>query len=383
MQKSDYLYMIIDNVMVFGIDLQINLQGAQLNDHLNKFDDKILKIIAGFNQNFLEHFLIISKGKTQKDLGNILIKMELVSYMIGPTGNLNYLDPKQIEYILTKIDGLKLNEITEEGISKIADEQLEKEFGGQYGEAQALEHQLSSAAFYLINQGYSKDEIEEKLSEVREDPSKLDEIFSLPQREIYSVPPELQEGINVSGSTRPRDLSIDRSEEIQNAIEGHINSIHQDISEERTKKVDEIMRNIKEHVRDKMTIQYERVLKQIHPDRLNLAFKMLKQTKRKSKRITLLLEWFFCSHLLSAIELKIEHWQVSSHAIRGQAGVYTAGIDFSRYDKIIKDFKDAKLAKVINIARRILQNPTKRAIQKLGQDLIAETGFDEHLYFTD
>jgi hypothetical protein len=41
------------------------------------------------------------------------------------------------------------------------------------------------------------------------------------------------------------------------------------------------------------------------------------------------------------------------------------------------------LEKVLKIARRILQKPSKKAIQKLGQDLIAETGFDEHLYFTD
>ncbi|MFX1292550.1 MAG: hypothetical protein ACFFAG_16525, partial [Promethearchaeota archaeon] len=64
-------------------------------------------------------------------------------------------------------------------------------------------------------------------------------------------------------------------------------------------------------------------------------------------------------------------------------GVYTAGINFGRYDQIIREFSDNKLTKVINIAQRILENPTKRAIQKLGQDLIAETGFDEHLYFTD
>jgi hypothetical protein len=81
--------------------------------------------------------------------------------------------------------------------------------------------------------------------------------------------------------------------------------------------------------------------------------------------------------------LKVEHWQVSSQATTDQAGVYTAGLDFSRYDNIIREFPDSKLTKVINIVRRILQNPTKRAIQKLGQDLIATTGFDEHLYFTD
>jgi hypothetical protein len=110
---------------------------------------------------------------------------------------------------------------------------------------------------------------------------------------------------------------------------------------------------------------------------------MLQSTKRKSKRLNLYLEWFFCSHLLSNIEVKVEHWQTSSAASHGTTGVYTAGINFSRYDNIIRDFSDGKLTKVINISRRIIQSPTKQAIQKLGQDLIAETGFDEHLYFTD
>jgi hypothetical protein len=106
-------------------------------------------------------------------------------------------------------------------------------------------------------------------------------------------------------------------------------------------------------------------------------------TKRKSKRTDLYLEWFVSSLLLSKIELKVEHWQVSSSAGHGNAGVYTAGIDFSRYDNIIREFSDGKLEKVVNITRRILRNPNKKSIQKLGQDLIAETGFDEHLYFTD
>ncbi len=57
--------------------------------------------------------------------------------------------------------------------------------------------------------------------------------------------------------------------------------------------------------------------------------------------------------------------------------------NFSRYDPIVKDFNDNKLTKVVNIMRRILQTPSKRAVQKLGQDLTSETGFDEHLYFTD
>jgi hypothetical protein len=97
----------------------------------------------------------------------------------------------------------------------------------------------------------------------------------------------------------------------------------------------------------------------------------------------LYLEWFTESYLLSNIELKVEHWQVSSSSQVGSAGVYTAGIDFSRYDNIIKDFPDGKLTNVINIARKILQNPNKKAIQKLGQDLLSVTGYDEHLYFTD
>ena len=39
---------------------------------------------------------------------------------------------------------------------------------------------------------YSQKEIEERFVEVRQDPSKLDAIFTLPQKEIYSVPSELQ-----------------------------------------------------------------------------------------------------------------------------------------------------------------------------------------------
>ncbi|MFX1259024.1 MAG: hypothetical protein ACFFAN_14290 [Promethearchaeota archaeon] len=383
MQKLDYIYMIIDNVMVFGVELPIEFQGNKLKEHLNKFNENHLKIVAGFNQDFLEHFLKISQGKTQNNLENILKKMETISHIISPTGNLNYIGSSQIEYILTKIDSLKINEITEKKISLIADEQLEKEFGGHYSENQAFENQLASAAFYLMNMGYPQQEIQEKIVEVKQDPLKLDALFNLPKKEIYSLPSELQSRGNVPHSTRSQEISIDQSQEIQDAINHHIQAIHHNISKERAQKVNEIMHSILEHIKDKMTEQYDKVFRQIHPDRLNKAYKMLKQTKRKSKRMDLLLEWFFCSHLLSAIELKVEHWQVSSQATHGQSGVYTAGIDFSRYDNIIRDFQEKKLAKVINIARRILRTPSKRAIQKLGQDLVAETGFDEHLYFTD
>jgi hypothetical protein len=382
MQKSDYIYIIIDNLSVYGTKSPEIPQGEQLYDYLSKFNEDFLKIIAGFNRKFLEHFFIVYKVKDQRELTNTLKKMEIISHMVGPTGNLSFLSPHQLEFILNKLDSLELKEISEKKISLIVDEQLQKEFGGsQYSTSDALENQLASAAFYLISMGYSEREIEEKFSEVRQDPSKLDALFNMPQKEIYSMPAELEQAS--SSSSESQEITIDHSQETEKAIDQAINSIHQEMSEERTQKVDEIMVQIKAHVKEKLTDQHERVFRQIHPDRLNHALKLLKQTKRKSKRMELLLDWFLCSHLLSGIELKVEHWQVSSQASRSQAGVYTAGIDFSRYDNIIKEFPDSKLSKVINLSRKILQNPTKRAIQKLGQDLIATTGFDEHLYFTD
>ncbi|MFX1311785.1 MAG: hypothetical protein ACFFHD_04110 [Promethearchaeota archaeon] len=387
MQKSDYIYMITDNIVVYQINLPREFQGNKLNEHLNNYDDKFLKIIAGFDKNFLEHFLIISKGRNQEDIAETLKKMEKISFMIGPTGNLSYLTSNQIQYILTKLGSLKLNEIKEDQISQIADEQIQKQIGATVGGSNSLENHLSSAAFYLQSIGYTNQEIQEKFTEVREDPSKLDTLFTLPPKEIYNTPSEIQPRSTPPSksqtSSNPEAISIEDSQETQNALEQHILSIQQEITGERAKKVEELINLIKEHVREKLTENYERVFSQIHPDRLNRAYKMLKDTKRKSKRMDLYLEWFFCSTLLSKIELKVEHWQVSSQASHGSAGVYTAGINFSRYDNVIREFPDSKLAKVINIARKILQNPTKKAIQKLGQDLIAETGFDEHLYFTD
>ena len=99
MQKADYVYMIADNIMVYQITLPSDLQGNRLQVHLNKYDEKYLRIIAGFDKNFLEHFLIISKGNNQEELAETLKKMEKISFMIGPTGNLNYLAPNQIQYI--------------------------------------------------------------------------------------------------------------------------------------------------------------------------------------------------------------------------------------------------------------------------------------------
>ena len=387
MQKADYIYMITDNIMVYQINLPIEIQGNKLYEHLNNYDEKFLKIIAGFDKNFLEHFLIISKGRNQEDLAEILKKMEKISFMIGPTGNLSYLASNQIQYILTKLGSLKSGEIKEEQISIIADEQIQKQIGATPGGSTALENQLASAAFYLQSIGYNNQEIQEKFTEVRQDPSKLDTLFTLPPKEIYSMPSEIQPR-NTPPSRRQASsdnepTSIENNQEVQNPLEQHILSIQHEITGERAKKVEEIIVLIKDHVKEKMTENYERVFSQIHPDRLNRAFKMLKDTKRKSKRMDLYLEWFFCSHLLSNIEVKVEHWQTSSAAGHGSAGVYTAGINFGRYDQIIREYSEHELAKVVNIARRILQNPSKKAIQKLGQSLIASTGFDEHLYFTD
>jgi len=389
MQKSDYVYMIADNIMVYQITLPAELQGNRLQVHLNKYDEKYIKIIAGFDKNFLEHFLIISRGNNQEDLAETLKKMEKISFMIGPTGNLNYLASNQIQYILTKLGSLKLNEIKEGKISEIADEQLEKEFGSSHSTSSALENQLASAAFYLQQIGYPHQEIQEKFNEVKQDPSKVDALFTLPPKEIYSMPPEIQRRNTPPSRSQPssrtpqQPQTVERSQATENAIDQHIQAIQHETTGERAKKVEEVMQLIRAHVKENMNERYERVFRQMHPDRLNKALKMLQTTKRKSKRLNLYLEWFFCSTLLSKIELKVEHWQVSSQATHGTTGVYTAGLDFSRYDNIIREFSDAKLMKVINTARGILQNPTKNAIQKLGQDLIASTGHDEHLYFTD
>jgi len=376
--------MILDNVLVYNINLPTELQGNGLNSHLNKFDEKNLMIIAGFTKNFLEHFFIVSNGKTQQDVAELLKKMEKISYMVGPVGNLSYLASDQIEHILTKINSLKVNEINEEKISLLADDQLREQFGGtgNYNTSEALENQLASAAFYLMNMGYSRDDIQEKFNEVRQDPTRLEALFNLQQREIYSTPSEIQRGSSASPPSH-QETSIDQSQDLNETIARHIQSIHQEITEERAQKVEVIVEQIKAHVRDSMSELQQKVFRQMHPDRLNRALKTLKTTKRKSKRMNLYIEWYTASLLLSKIELKIEHWQVSSTAGHGSAGVYTAGIDFSRYDNIIREFSDGKLTKVVNIAKRILQNPTKKAIQKLGQDLIAETGFDEHLYFIE
>ena len=383
MNKSDYISMVLDNVLVYNINLHSEFQANGLDDHLNKFDEKSVNIIAGFNKNFLEHFLTVTKGKAQNEVDDLLKKMEKIAYMVGPIGSLSYLGSDQVDHILTKINDLKFDEINEEKISLVADDQLRQQFGGgNYNTSEALENQLASAAFYLMNMGYSREDIQEKFNEVRQDPSRLETLFNIQQREIYNLPSEIQNPSSNSAPS-PQETSIDQSQDLDSSIAQHIQAIHQDITEDRAQKVNQILEEIKDYVKESLSDLQEKVFGQMHPDRLNRALKVLKTTKRKSKRMELFIEWYTDSLLLSKIELKVEHWQVSSSADQSSAGVYTAGIDFSRYDNIIRDFSDVKLTKVVNISRRILQNPTKKAIQKLGQDLISETGFDEHLYFTD
>ena len=131
MNKADYIYMILDNALVYNINLPTEFQDNGLNNHLNKFDEKSLVIIAGFTKSFLEHFLIVSNGKTQQDVAELLKKMEKISFMVGPIGNLSYLTSDQIDHILTKINSLKINEINEEKISLLADDRLRNSLGAR------------------------------------------------------------------------------------------------------------------------------------------------------------------------------------------------------------------------------------------------------------
>ena len=229
MEKSDYLYMILDNVLAFSIQLPPEYQGNGLNEHLDKFDENALKVVAGFNKNFLRHFLDQSKGKIQKDVEEELKKMEVISYMVSPTGNLNYFGEEQLDYVLDKLPSLKLTEIDEAKISLIADENLRQQFGGTgggYSVSEALENQLTSAAFYLMNMGYSRQEIQEKFNKVRGDPAKLGELFNLPQKEIYSMPAELEQGQGSASPIQPpsgnESTSGDQTPSVQEAIEQHV-----------------------------------------------------------------------------------------------------------------------------------------------------------------
>ncbi len=379
MTSQDYIDFIFENILIFKLNDKPEFQEDKLRPILNAIDENSLKIAAGFNKYLLTYFILKVINEDKIHLEENLKKLEKLSLLIGPMGALSYFTPNQMEYVLDKLNSMPFDDITEEKISILGDEQLHQEFGGSgYTSQDALLNQLTSAEYYLKEMGYSDEEIKVKVEAAKKNPETIDSLFSAPRKEIMSLPPELQQR-NVNSET---STPVDEGKK-EEAISRHIASIQSEGDEERNQKVEEIVEKIKKIVKDAMNENQEKVFRQMHPDRLNRAFKMLTDTKRKADRISLYLDWFANSFLLSKIELKVEHWQVSSAARQGSTGVYTAGIDFSRYDNIIKDFSDSKLEKVVNISNKILVNPSKKAIQKLGQDLIAETGFDEHLYFTD
>lgn len=383
MEKSDYIYMIKDNVLVLGIQLPDHLQGENFEKYLTTLPLDTLEHIVGFDKKFLEFFFHKLKGISNQDFVNFLNKLNKISYLVGPLGELSYLTEEQVKFILEKIEILKMEDIVSEKINQIADKLLEREFGGSLNQQQlSFDNTLQNIRFYLREMGYPNEEIEQKIKEAGEDTKKLDALFSLPEKTIYTHPPQPQR--TLQGETIGQGLSESLGNgEASEFSPQDLRRQVPEITEERARKVEEIIKLIKEKAKDSLTEDQEAIFLEIHPDRLNRINNILKNFNRKSKKFNFLLEWFKLSHYLENIDVKVEHWQVSSQATRSQAGVYTAGIPFGRYDRIVEEFSERKLEKVIKIMNRILITPTKERIQKLGQDLTAETGFDEHLYFTD
>jgi hypothetical protein len=383
MEKSDYIYMIKDNLIALGIQLPDHLLGENLEKYLISLPTDALAQIAGFDKKFSEFFFIKTKNKSNQEFLEFLNKLTKISYLVGPIGELAYLTEDQVKHIFKKIEDLKIEEITSEKISIIADELLEQQFGGTINQQQiSFENTLQNIRFYLREMGYPHEEVEQKIKDAGDDPDKLDTLFSLPEKTIYTHPPQSQQ------VTQSETIGQGLSESIRNGEPSGFSPQNlrrqvPEISEERAQKVQEIIDEIKQDAKDSLSEDQEAIFHEIHPDRLSRIYNILKKLNRKAKKYNLLLEWFRLSYYLENIDVKVEHWQVSSRATRSQVGVYTAGIPFARYDRIVEDFSERKLEKVINIANRILTNPTKDRIQKLAQDLTAETGFDEHLYFTD
>ncbi len=354
----DKIAKIADIAIIFGINLPNELHGTKSNNY--KFDDKILSRIAGFNNIFLEYFIIISKGKDKKDLELILKKLEKIAYFINPTGILHYLNDNQVELILTKLNSLSLDEITQERIAIIAVEQLLQQLSGsQHDQNHILENRLSTAAFYLIEMGYPQHEIQDIINNARKDLSKIDSIFNLSRREEtpLSPTPNSSQGRPPIGDPQRQSreaVLIENTPEMEQVIRRYVQQVQHKQNPQRAQKAATIIGKIKNLVGDLMTDYYEQVFQQVHPDRLNRAFEMMKESKRKSKRVSLLLEWVFFSHLIENIEIKVKHWQVSSDTKQGRAGGYFSRISFSRYDHIIKNFADRKLSRTINILRRFI-----------------------------
>ncbi len=375
--------MIKDNILALGTQLPEHLLGENLDKYLITLSVEALVHIASFDRKFLEFFFQKVKNIPEQDFLNFLNKLSRISYLVGPLGELAYLTEDQVKSVLEKNEKIKLEDIIPEKITLIADELLQQEFGVSLNQQQiSFNNLLQDVRFYLREMGYPHEEIEQRIKDEGDDPKKIDALFSLPEKTIYTPPPQTQEpsqretigqglseqvGIGAPSEFTPQDLRRQVPE----------------ISEERARKIEEMMALIQEKAKDSLTEEQEAIFHEIHPDRLKRIYNILKNLNRKSKKFTLLLEWFRLSHYLENIDVKVEHWQVSSHATRSQVGIYTAGIPFGRYDRVVEEFSERKLEKVIKISQRILANPTKERIQKLGQDLTAETGFDEHLYFTD
>ncbi|MHA1689352.1 MAG: hypothetical protein ACTSUN_08460, partial [Promethearchaeota archaeon] len=166
MEKGDYIGFILENISIYGLNNIPEFHKDKIRPLLDDLKDTILKIAAGFNKEILKYFLKKLSEVGAESLKSKIPKLEKLSQLTGPTGTLSYFTANQIEYILSKLEQLSEEELTENKISLLGDEQLQKEFGGQvYSSREALENQLASAKFYLKEMGYSDEEIKNKIDE--------------------------------------------------------------------------------------------------------------------------------------------------------------------------------------------------------------------------
>ncbi|GAI94046.1 unnamed protein product, partial [marine sediment metagenome] len=149
-------------------------------------------------------------------------------------------------------------------------------------------------------------DIQEKFQEVKEDPSKLEALFTLPPKEIYGMPDEVHQMSNPPSRNRPSagssqaSTTIENSQATQNAIDQHIQSIQHEVTGERAKKVDAIMQLIKDQVKENMKENYERVFRQIHPSDLegNMLHEHLNNYEEKYLKIIAGFDKNFLEHFL-------------------------------------------------------------------------------------
>jgi len=175
-------------------DLELQIKLAQLQA------DVQINLTVGFGISAILGALVIGILQTIYNLPSEKVLLKTILLISGSISSVMFLYAsihftKKVIAARKKMDDLKIEEINEEKISLIADDQLRVQFGtaGNYSAEEALENQLASAAFYLMNMGYSRQEIQEKFNEVRQNPQKLAELFTLPQKEIYNMPSEIQQ----------------------------------------------------------------------------------------------------------------------------------------------------------------------------------------------